>query len=103
MGLFTVGGVSLMMDMTQSSRTGLFVGAWTLAQALAKGPAAIAAGGLHDLARASGGTPAIAYAAVFVAEAAGLVLAVWLLTKVGVPRFRQEVSQLGTVLAQAMD
>ena len=103
MGLFTVGGVSLMMDMTQSSRTGLFVGAWTLAQALARGPAAIAAGGLHDLARVAGGTPATAYAAVFVVEAAGLVLAVWLLTKVGVPRFRQEISQLGTVLAQAMD
>ena len=33
-GLFTVGSVSLMMDMTLKEHTGLFVGVWTLAQAV---------------------------------------------------------------------
>ena len=103
MGLFTVGGVSLMMDMTHSSQTGLFVGAWTLAQALAKGPAAIAGTGLHNFARALGAEPAGAYAAVFFVEAVGLALAVWLLGKVGVPRFRQEVAQFSAAISQALD
>jgi BCD family chlorophyll transporter-like MFS transporter len=103
MGLFTVGGVSLMMDMTHASQTGLFVGAWTLAQALAKGPAAIASGGLHNAARALGAEPAGAYAAVFIVEAIGLALAVWLLRQVGVPRFRQEVAPFSTVVTQTID
>lgn len=103
MGLFTVGGVALMMDMTQAGQAGLFVGSWTLAQALARGPAAIAGGGLHDLAVALGAAPGGAYAAVFVAEAMGLALAVYLLSQVGVPRFRQEVAGLGAAMAQAMD
>ncbi|HJO33938.1 MAG TPA: BCD family MFS transporter [Anaerolineales bacterium] len=45
-GFFTVGSVSLMMDMTSSQHTGLFMGAWTLVQALAKGPASLLSGGL---------------------------------------------------------
>lgn len=103
MGLFTVGGVSLMMDMTQSGQTGLFVGAWTLAQALAKGPAAIASSGLHNAARALGAEPAGAYAAVFIVEAVGLALAVWLLRQVGLPRFRQDVAQYSPLLTETVD
>jgi MFS transporter, BCD family, chlorophyll transporter len=102
-GLFTVGGVSLMMDMTQSGHTGLFVGAWTLASALARGPASIAASGLHNMVRALGSGPAGAYASVFVVEAFGLVIAVWLLRQVGVLYLRQEVTRLDTILTQLGD
>ena len=103
MGLFTVGGVSLMMDMTQTGQTGLFVGAWTLAQALAKGPAAVASSGLHNAARAIGAEPAAAYATVFLVEAAGLAVAVWLLHRVGVPRFSREAVPFSSVLTQSVD
>jgi BCD family chlorophyll transporter-like MFS transporter len=47
-GLFTVGGVAMMMDMTSSEHTGLFVGAWTLVQAIARGPASLASGALYS-------------------------------------------------------
>lgn len=103
LGLFTVGGVALMMDMTQVGQTGLFVGAWTLAQALAKGPAAIAAGSLHNLAESLGATAGAAYATVFIVEALGLAVAVYLLNQVGVDSLRQGAAVPSTILAQAAD
>ena len=97
-GFFTVGGVALMMDMTASRHTGLFVGAWTLVQALAKGPASVVAGGLQGAFLAGGVLPGQAYGAVFVLEAAGLIVAIILLRRVEVQSFHLEVGSLGTVV-----
>jgi BCD family chlorophyll transporter-like MFS transporter len=102
-GLFTVGGVALMMDMTSTEQTGLFVGAWTLIQALAKGPASIAGGALQTGFVALGAGPAQAYAGVFAAEGLGVLLAVYLLSRVGVAAFRHEVASFGALAAEAMD
>jgi BCD family chlorophyll transporter-like MFS transporter len=102
-GLFTVGGVSLMMDMTETGQTGLFVGAWTLASAMARGPASIAASSVFNAVRALGVEPAGAYAAVFIAAALCLVLAIYLLREVGVARFHREVEQMTSVMTQAID
>ena len=86
------------MDITQG---GLFVGAWTLAQALTKGPQRrFANRGLPNAAQALGAKPVGAYAAMFLVEAVGLALAAWL---VGVPRFCQEVAQFSTVVTQTVD
>ena len=43
-GFFTVGSVALMMDMTATQHIGLFVGTWTLVQAVAIGRASILSG-----------------------------------------------------------
>ncbi len=102
-GLFTVGGVSLMMDLTSVGHTGLFAGAWTLVQAVAKGPAAIAGGALQSLFVAGGATPGQAYAGVFVLEGLGVLLALFFLARVGVQSFRREVSSFGALAAEAMD
>lgn len=102
-GFFTVGGVSMMMDMTSSERTGLFVGAWTLVQAMAKGPAAIAGGALQSLFEWLGTNSAQAYGAVFAVEGFGILLSILFLTRVGVLAFRREVETFGTVAAEAMD
>ena len=102
-GLFTVGGVALMMDMTSTEQTGLFVGAWTLIQALAKGPASIAGGALQTGLSALGASPAVAYGGVFAAEGLGVLVAVYLLSRVGVAAFRQEVAGFGALAGQAMD
>jgi BCD family chlorophyll transporter-like MFS transporter len=102
-GLFTVGGVALMMDMTSSQHTGLFVGAWTLVQAVAKGPAAIAGGAIQSSLFAMGLTAAQAYSAVFMVEAAGMLVSIFFLSRVGVKMFKQEVESLGSVLAQVVD
>lgn len=102
-GLFTVGGVAMMMDMTSAGHTGLFAGAWTLTQAIAKGPAAIVGGGLVSLFNQLGATPGQAYAGVFALEALGVLLALLFLARVGVRTFQSEVGSFGTLAAEAMD
>ena len=102
-GFFTVGSVALMMDMTSSQHTGLFVGAWTLVQALAKGPALITSGGLQSAFLAAGALPGQAYGAIFALEAAGLLLAILMLHRVGVRRFQHEVGSFWAFAAENLD
>jgi BCD family chlorophyll transporter-like MFS transporter len=102
-GLFTVGGVALMMDMTSSAHTGLFVGAWTLVQALAKGPASLASGGLYNLFVELGASAGQAYSGVFGLEALGVLCSIVFLRQVTVKDFQQEVVALGKLVSEAMD
>ena len=93
-GFFTVGAIALMMDMTPATQTGLFIGAWTLLQALARGPASFAGGALHSAALKLGAATSQAYAAVFLVEAAGLVISLLLLRRVNVEEFQVEAGEL---------
>jgi len=94
MGIFTVGGLALMMDLTVKDQVGLFMGAWTLAQALANGFASVGGGILHDVGLALLGSEGAAYALVFGVEAAGSLGIIALLLQVDVARFRAEVGEL---------
>lgn len=91
-GAFTVGGVSLMMDLTLTGQAGLFVGAWTLAQALARFGSSVLSGTIHDLVVRFHGSSHVAYAAIFCIQAAGMLLTTWLLLHINVLSFRREVS-----------
>jgi len=102
-GFFTVGGVAMMMDMTFAAHTGLFVGAWTLVQAAAKGPAAIVGGAIQTGLVNAGATAAQAYAGVFVFEGVGIVFSIFFLLRVGTRVFQQQAESLDRVLAQAVD
>jgi BCD family chlorophyll transporter-like MFS transporter len=93
-GAFTVGGVSLMMDLTVGGHAGLFVGAWTLAQALAKFASSVLSGAIHDLVLGVGGASQTAYAIVFGIEATGMLLVTWLLLHISVPKFHREIADL---------
>lgn len=93
-GAFTVGGVSLMMDLTVDHQAGLFIGTWTLAQALAKFGSSVMSGVIHDLVVYTGGASHVAYAIIFGVEAVGMLLVTWLLLRVNVASFRREVSDL---------
>jgi hypothetical protein len=92
-----------MMDMTSATQTGLFVGAWTLVQAAAKGPAAIAGGALQSVLASLGLTAGQAYAGVFLFEGLGLLLSLAFLARLGVGAFRHEVASFGSLAAEAMD
>ena len=94
LGVFTVGGIALMIGMAAPGQVGLYMGAWTMAQALARGFANLGGGALHDLALAVTGQVTLAYAAVFVLEALGLLAAIGLLMGVDVAAFRTEVQQV---------
>jgi BCD family chlorophyll transporter-like MFS transporter len=97
-GAFTVGGVSLMMDLTVDGQAGLFVGAWTLAQALAKFGSSVLSGTIHNLVLATGVGSPVAYAVIFGIEAGGMLLTTWLLLHVNVLAFRREISDLQRTL-----
>jgi len=94
MGIFTVGGLALMMDLTVKEQVGLFMGAWTLAQALANGLASVGGGILHDVGLILWGSEAGAYALVFLVEAGGLAGILALLLRLDVAKFRTEVAYL---------
>jgi BCD family chlorophyll transporter-like MFS transporter len=102
-GLFTVGGVALMMDMTSSEHAGLFVGAWTLIQAVARGPASLVSGALYSLFTNLGTSTGQGYGFVFLIEAIGLFISIIFLRRVEISEFRTEVLTLGAVATEAMD
>jgi BCD family chlorophyll transporter-like MFS transporter len=102
-GLFTVGGVALMMDMTSNKHTGLFVGAWTLIQALAKGPASLVSGGLFSMFGSLGASAGQGYGSIFIIEVFGVFLSIIFLRKVVVEEFQREVISLGVVASEALD
>ncbi len=90
MGFFNVGGLALMMGMSTTGQTGLFMGAWTLAQALANGLASVGGGLLHDFVLRVSGLEAHAYAAVFLVEAVGLAATARILRGVDVREFQSQ-------------
>ena len=86
-GVFTVGGVSLLMAMTADEKAGAYLALWSVIQLVARG-AGIAAGGLlRDVALSLSGTFATAYAVVFSTEALGLWACIGLLRRVDVQGF----------------
>ena len=101
-GAFTVGGVSLMMDLTVEGQAGLFVGAWTLAQALAKFASSLLSGTVHEVVLSVGGSSHVAYGIIFGIEAAGLLLVTWLLLYVNVADFRREITDLSSLVEYSL-
>jgi BCD family chlorophyll transporter-like MFS transporter len=91
MGLFNVGGLALMMGMTSAGQTGMFMGAWTLAQAMANGLASVGGGIVHDIGLAASGSEGTAYASVFAIEALGLAATWAILSRLSLTEFRQHV------------
>lgn len=87
-GVATTGALSLMLDLTAAETAGTFVGAWGLAQAMARGTATVTGGAVLDLGRQLFTTPVLAYGLVFALQAVGMVLAVWFLGRVNVQEFR---------------
>jgi BCD family chlorophyll transporter-like MFS transporter len=88
-GMFNVGALAMMLDMTMEGATGLYMGVWGVAQALGMGCAAFLSGALHTLLIGGGllGAQA-AYTAIFGLETVIMLVAVAVLRGVSVERFR---------------
>ena len=99
MGLFNVGGLALMIGMATPRETGLFMGIWTLAQAIGNGVASVGGGLLHDLAMAAGSAESAAYSTVFLVEAAGLILTLVVLQQLSLAGFQREAALSRTLEA----
>jgi BCD family chlorophyll transporter-like MFS transporter len=88
-GLYNVGALSLMMDMTVEGATGLYMGMWGMAQAFGTATANILAGALHTVlieAQVLGQT--LGYGVIFGLEAVLMVVGIALLSGVSVEAFR---------------
>ncbi|MEB3290462.1 MAG: BCD family MFS transporter [Leptolyngbya sp.] len=114
-GVLTLGAIVLMLDLTVAETAGTFIGAWGLAQAIARGSATVLGGGLLDLGRLifGGGQNAaavgesnalLAYGLVFGLQAVGMILAIGLLSRVDILEFQSSAkAAITTALESEMD
>jgi BCD family chlorophyll transporter-like MFS transporter len=91
-GLSTVSNLALMLDMT-AARVGLFIGAWGVADALARFSGTLLAGIVRDLLAYASGSALWGYVSVFLIQAGLLGVSLWMLRGIDVGRFRRQ-SQL---------
>ena len=103
-GITTTGALSLMLDLTAAETAGTFIGAWGLAQAMARGVATVSGGAILDLGRSLFGVPMLAYGLVFAVPVVGMILAVWLVGRVNVREFQDNAkTAIATILENDLD
>ena len=102
-GIATSSNLGLMLDMTTAEQVGLYIGAWSVADAAARGLGSLLGGALRDTIIAVSGNLALGYVAVFGVEAALLVVALVLLRRVNVSAFRSHQVSMTELVALAGD
>ncbi len=90
-GVYAAAAIATMMGLAAQgeAREGVRMGLWGAAQALALGAGGLAGAALVDVARAALGSPAVAYAMVFGAEAAAFVASAWIARRLDAPEPRE--------------
>jgi MFS transporter, BCD family, chlorophyll transporter len=103
-GIITAGATSLMLDLTAAETAGTFIGAWGLAQAMARGLATVLGGGVLNLGKLMFEDPVLAYATVFMTQAVGIICAIWFLERVNIKEFQKNIQQaIATVMESNLD
>ena len=103
-GIATVGGISLMLDLTAAKTAGTFIGAWGLAQAMSRGIATLIGGVILDIGKGIFATPLLAYGLVFVIQALSMIAAIITLSRVDVKEFKETTAKaLSTVMEGDLD
>jgi BCD family chlorophyll transporter-like MFS transporter len=107
LGIWNVGALGLMVDMSPAGRAGTFLGFWTLVVTFARGLGVSGGGILRDVGVLTGGSYGAAYGAAFLIGAVGLAVSLWALRRVNVRQFKAEIqsprADTATILAGAMD
>jgi BCD family chlorophyll transporter-like MFS transporter len=88
-GMITAGATSLMLDLTAAETAGTFIGAWGLAQSIARGLSTVLGGFILNIGKILFESPVFAYSTVFVLQALGLILAIVILRRVNVQEFQE--------------
>ncbi|MEB3278527.1 MAG: BCD family MFS transporter [Lyngbya sp.] len=103
-GILTAGAIGLMLDLTAAETAGTFIGAWGLAQAMARGLATVLGGAVLDLGRSIFSIPVLAYGLVFAVQAIGMIVAISLLGRVNIREFQENAQKaIATVLESELD
>ncbi|MDY7012464.1 MAG: BCD family MFS transporter [Cyanobacteriota bacterium] len=88
-GVITAGATSLMLDLTAAETAGTFIGAWGLAQAMARGLATVLGGTVLNVGKLIFAAPVFAYSSVFALQAVGMIVAIWVLGFVNIREFQE--------------
>ncbi|HHP7231177.1 MAG TPA: BCD family MFS transporter [Xenococcaceae cyanobacterium] len=99
-GVATIGGISLMLDLTAAATAGTFIGAWGLAQAMSRALATVTGGIILDIGKALFASPLWSYGLVFGIQALGMIVAIMILNQVDVQEFQDTT---GKAIATAME
>ncbi|WGT68204.1 BCD family MFS transporter [cyanobacterium endosymbiont of Epithemia clementina EcSB] len=103
-GVLTAGATGLMLDLTTAETAGTFIGAWGLAQAMARGFATVLGGAVLNLGKVFFSTPFLAYGLVFVAQGIGIVLTICLLGRISIQEFKNDTnSAIAAVMESDLD
>nr|WP_156820426.1 BCD family MFS transporter [Synechococcus sp. PCC 7336] len=103
-GILTAGAIGLMLDLTAAATAGTFIGAWGLAQAMARGLSTVFGGGILDLGRHLFEIPLLAYSSVFGVQALGIITALLLLRRVNIKEFQDNTKQaIAAVLSSEIE
>jgi BCD family chlorophyll transporter-like MFS transporter len=95
-GVYTIGGVSLLMAMTTETQAGAYLGLWTMTQLVSRGIGIGLGGIVRDVALWLTGSISLAYSSVFILEAIGLAGCIWLLSRLDVIGFAREQRAVAT-------
>ncbi|WP_036484303.1 BCD family MFS transporter [Myxosarcina sp. GI1] len=99
-GIATVGGVSLMLDLTAAETAGTFIGAWGLAQAISRGAATFLGGVVLDVGKEIFATPLFAYSLVFALQAVAMLGAIAILNRVSVREFQETTGKAVAIVME---
>ncbi len=92
LGIAVPGLIGMMMDLTDPANAALYMGTWGIGQAFGQGLSNVLAGGARDLAFNNfQDNLTLGYGLVFVFQAAGMVVAIWLLSHINVAEFKRNL------------
>ncbi|MFQ3680704.1 BCD family MFS transporter [Roseiflexus sp.] len=98
-GIATTTNLALMLDMTTTEQVGLFIGAWGVADALARGVGTLLGGVMRDVISHMSGSAVSGYVSVFLIEALLLGISLVLLQRIDVTAFRSRQPSLTELVA----
>ncbi len=103
-GVLTAGAIGLMLDLTAAETAGTFIGAWGLAQAIARGTSTVLGGTILDLGKVLFDQPLLSYGLVFAVQAVGMGCAIALLRRVNIQEFQENArAALSAVMEGELD
>jgi MFS transporter, BCD family, chlorophyll transporter len=88
LGMWTVGTLGLMMDMTRAWGAGLYLSLWTVSETLARGAGVAVGGIMRDIVLAISQQHTIAYGSVFLFQAIGFAFTLVILRQISVVKFQ---------------
>jgi BCD family chlorophyll transporter-like MFS transporter len=105
LGMWNIGTLGLMMEMSPDGHAGTFLGFWTLVVTLSRGTGISTGGIVRDVVYTASGSLVTSYAAVFGLAAVGMVAAYVFLMQTDTVAFRQRYQDVdtGQMLGAALD